>query len=284
MESAVKTIRDGDQVYLGGFGFNQPFSASHELIRQGTSDLNIVRTSGGIMLDQLIGAGSVSEAVIAHCWNAIGPTPTHAFRRAVEDGIPHPITIHEYGLGDLVLRLFAGGRHLPFVPSSPVRGTGQGEYGSKDEVEEVIFDGERYPVVLPLNPDVGIIHVHQADNLGNAQVNGPQAELRYGAMASDQLVVVAEEVVDEETIRNSPDRTLIPGFMVDDIVESTGGSHPSGVLGRYPRDIGYFQDYGEKTATLEGFHSYIDKWVHGVNNRAEYLDYLKKEGFGVEIQ
>jgi glutaconate CoA-transferase subunit A len=276
---AVDHVGDGAEVYFGGFGYNQPFAAAHELIRQGPESLHVVRTSGGIMLDQLIAAGCVREATISHCWNAIGPTPTHAFRRAIEDGIPNDIDVQEFGLGDLMLRLFAGARRLPFVPAGPVAETGQFEHARSDTFTPVTVDDETHHVMQPLNPDVGFIHVPRADERGTAQMRGPHAEIKHGAMACDTLVVQAEEIVDARVIQEQPEQSLLPGFMVDHVVEVPGGAHPSGVLDWYDRDVRYLDHYGEATRTTEGTESFLDTWVYGVADRAEYLDLLAAEGF-----
>lgn len=280
LTDAVGRVNDGDEVYFGGFGYNQPFAAAHELLRKGASDLRVVRTSGDILLDQLIGAGRVREAVISHCWNAIGPSPTHAFRRATERDIPNPIDVEEYGLGDLLLRFFAGARRLPFVPASPVEGTGQFEHRvADDKFIPVTVKSETHYVMQPLNPDIGFIHVPRADADGNAQLQGPHAEIKHAALACERLVVQAEEIVDAERIRSAPEQTIVPSFAVNHVVAVPGGSHPSGVLEWYDRDIEYLQYYREATESEDDFDAYLDKWVYGVNNREEYLELLESEGF-----
>lgn len=281
LEAAVEEISDGESVYLSGFGYSQPFAAAHEIIRQGLSDLRIVRASGDIMLDQLVGAGCVSEAVISHCWNAIGPTPTYAFRRAVEDGDPQPLAVEEYSLGNVLLRFFAGARRLPFVPAGPVEGTAQFEARSlpEDKFMPVTVDDETHYVMPPLRPDVGFVHVDRVDDQGNAQLRGAKAEIKHGALACDRLIVLAEKRVSEATIRDSPDDTIVPGFMVDEVVLSPGGSHPSGVLGRYGRDVPFLEYYGEQTETKVGFEAFLEEWVYGVNDRAEYIEKVLAAGF-----
>lgn len=281
MEQAMRRVSDGDDVYVGGFGFAQPFAAAHELIRQGVSDLHVVRTSGDVLLDQLIGAGAVSRITIAHCWNAIGPAPTSAYRRAAEDGDPHPLAIEEYGLGNLVLRLFAGARRLPFVPAGPVESTGQFEHRQDDDkFLEVTLDGEQHYVMRPVRPDVGIIHVPRADERGNAQLTGARAEIKYGAMAADHLVVTADEIVSSDAIQSAPEHTVVPGFMVDDLVETPGGAHPSGLHGCYSRDIDYLEHYGQATTSRESFEVFLDEYVYGVDDHEEYLDVVRANGYG----
>lgn len=281
LAEVVAEVSDGDEVYLGGFGYNQPFAAAHEIIRQELSDLRIVRASGDIMLDQLVGAGCVSEAVVSHCWNAIGPTPTYAFRRAVEHGIPRPLAVEEYSLGNIVLRFFAGARHLPFIPTGPVEHTAQFENQALDEAKfvPVSYDDETYHVLPPLNPEIGFIHATRADDRGNAQLRGAHAAIKHGALACDRLVVLTEELVGSEEIQRTPGSTIVPEFMVDHVIHVPGGSHPSGVIDHYGRDVPYFQAYGDRTRTREGFEAFLEEWVYDVRDRAEYLEKAKAAGF-----
>jgi len=281
LADAVAAVDDGTAVYLGGFGYNQPFAVAHELLRSDVSDLRVVRASGDILLDQLVGAGRVRETVTAHCWNAIGPTPTHAFRRAVEDGDPRPLAVEEFGLGDFLLRCFAGARRLPFVPAGPAPGTGQFEHRVHEEKYTAVeFDGETHHVLRPLTPEIGFVHVQRADERGNARLSGPRAELRHAALACDHLVVTAEEVVPAGGLGDTPELTTLPAFHVDAVAEVPGGAHPSGVVGHYERDVPYLQRYGEATASAEGFEQFLEEWVYGVPDRAAYMERVESEGFG----
>lgn len=281
---ATRRIADGDEVYLGGFGFAQPFAVGHELIRQGRSDLHVVRSSGGILLDQLVGAGCVSKATIAHCWNAVGPAPTSAYRRAAEEGIPRPLAVEEYGLGNLVLRLFAGARRLPFVPAGPVEATGQFDHRqAEDKFVEATVGGETHHAMGPLNPDVSVVHAPRADERGNLQLTGARAEIKYGAMAGETLVATVEERVPGEAIQSAPEHTIVPGFMVDEVVEVPGGAHPAGVHGCYGRDIDYLEEYGRRTTSEEAFEAFVEEYVHAVEDRAQYLDVVRDNGFGAVL-
>lgn len=281
LEEAVGIVDDGSTVYLGGFGYNQPFAVVHELIRQEARELRVVRASGGVPLDLLIGAGCVREAVVSHCWNAIGPAPTYAFRRAVEDGVPRELDVEEFGLGELALRLFAGARGLPFVPAGAVEGTGQFQHRLHDDkYTPVEFDGETHHVLKPLAPDVGFVHVQRADEEGNAQLRGPRAELQWGALACDRLVVVAETIVDTDRIRETPGETLFGTASADAVVECPGGAHPSGVLDCYERDVPYLQYYASATETRGAFEEYVQTWIHDAESRQAYLRLLEEHGFG----
>ena len=84
-EAVAAYAPDGARVYLGNFGA-QLFCVGHELIRQRRRELDVVIASGGLLLDQLFGAGLVRTATFGHCWSPVGPTPAWNFRRLAESG------------------------------------------------------------------------------------------------------------------------------------------------------------------------------------------------------
>ena len=54
--------------------------------------------------------------------------------------------------------------------------------------------------------------------------------------AATAVIVTAEEIVDSEVLRANPDRTVLPGFMVDAVVEAPFGAHPTSFSPRYGYD------------------------------------------------
>ena len=88
------------------------------------------------------------------------------------------------------------------------------------------------------------------------------------------MIVTAEEIVAPEVIASDPNRTVIPGFLVSAVVEAPMGAHPSPVQGYYKRDDAYFRQYHEQTKTKADFETWAQRWVHGVSDRAEYVNLL----------
>jgi glutaconate CoA-transferase, subunit A len=86
--------------------------------------------------------------------------------------------------------------------------------------------------------------------------------------------VVAEEIVEPQVIASDPNRTVIPGFLVNAVVECSHGAHPSPVQGYYNRDNAFFREYHEQTKTKEATGAWLDNWVYGVPNREAYLEQL----------
>jgi glutaconate CoA-transferase, subunit A len=126
-------------------------------------------------------------------------------------------------------------------------------------------------VVAPLNPDVAIVHVQRADQSGNAQVWGATGEIADAAFASRAVIMTAEKIVGEETIRTDPNRTVIPAWAVDAVVHLPWASHPSFVQGFYARDNAFYREWADLSRDDHSVVAYLEQWVYGVESREEYV-------------
>ena len=181
-EAVSRYVPDGQELLIGGFAFSDPTALAHELIRQRRRDLFVMKTSGGVLVDQLVGAGCVKRVLSCHVWNSVGPVAAHCFRRALEQEKPHAIEIEELSYGAFTMALMAGACDLPFMPTTPVQGAGhftQRSYmPNKFGVVENPFGGGPVCVVPPLKPALGFFHVHRVDAYGNAQLFGPDGRVQ----------------------------------------------------------------------------------------------------------
>jgi glutaconate CoA-transferase subunit A len=284
-EAVAEFVQDGQSVLISGFSINQGYAFAHEIIRQKRKDLTLIRSSGDILADQLIGAGCLKRVISPYVWNPTGPSSAYCFRRAIEKGIPHPIELEEFSFASFCMAIYAAAHGLPFMPTYPLEGTGVFQHRSilgpdKVRVVESPFSGEKVCLVKPLAPDICLVHVQRADPEGNAQVWGPLGDIRGTANAGKRVIVSAEEIVDPATILKEPYKTVLPGFRVAAVVHEPWGAHPSDVFEYYYRDIWFQADYGSASRTVEGFQKFLEEWVYGVENRAEYLKKLgtKKQG------
>jgi glutaconate CoA-transferase, subunit A len=128
--------------------------------------------------------------------------------------------------------------------------------------------------VPALNPDVAIVHVQRADMNGNAQIWGIIGEQKEAAFASERVILTAEEIVDEEIIRSDPNRTLIPGFVVDAVCHVPYCAHPSYTQGYYDRDNAFYLEWDEISKSQQAVSAYLDEWVYAVRDRNEYWQKL----------
>ncbi|HSE68052.1 MAG TPA: CoA-transferase, partial [Gemmatimonadales bacterium] len=218
-------VHDGDTLVIEGFTHLICFAAGHEIIRQGRRDLTICRLTPDLIYDQLIGAGCAKKLVFSWAGNP-GAGSLHAFRRAVEQGTP-PLEIEEYSHFGMVARMSAGAAGLPFWPMKNYMGTDLPVANPLIKTVTCPYTGVELATVPALRPDVTIIHAQRADEQGNTQVWGLLGVQKEAAFASQRVIVVVEELVNESVIRADPNRTLIPGMIVDAVVVEPWGAHPS---------------------------------------------------------
>jgi len=125
--------------------------------------------------------------------------------------------------------------------------------------------------VPALVPDVAILHVQRADELGYAHVWGTLGISRDALVAARSTIVVAEEIVPHDIITSDPNRVLGPAHKVVAVVEEPGGAHPSPVQGYYNRDHAFFREYHAATRAPEGWAEWRRAWITDLPNRAAYL-------------
>jgi glutaconate CoA-transferase subunit A len=272
-EAMRRFVPDGSSVVMEGFTHLIPFAAGHELIRQRRRELTLIRLTPDLLFDQMIAAGCARKVIFSWAGNP-GVGALHAFRRAVEQGQPLPLEIEEYSHFGLALRLQAGAAGLPFLPTRNYAGSDLPRVNPNIKPVTCPHTGEQLWSVPALVPDVAILHAQRADEDGNTQVWGLLGVHKECAFAAQKVIVVVEEIVSSEIIRRDPNRTLVPGFRVDAVVEEPFGAHPSYVQGYYDRDNEFYVRWEEIARTEEGFRAYLDEWVFGIADRAEYTSKL----------
>ena len=277
MREAVKNyVKDGDTIVIEGFTHLICFAAGHEIIRQKKEDLVACRLTPDLIYDQLIAAGCVRKIVFSWAGNP-GLGPLYGLRRAVESGYPRKVEIEEYTHFGMVARFIAGASKLPFMHLRTFSGSSLSQKNKKIKSVKCPYTGEVLATVPALNPDVAIVHVQRTDSLGNAQIWGLMGVQREAAFASQRVIIVAEELVDREVIRSDPNRTLIPGMIVDAVVIEPFAAHPSYAQGYYDRDNQFYVNWYKISKNHESMEGYISDWIHGVSSREEYQEKLGRD-------
>jgi glutaconate CoA-transferase, subunit A len=268
-DAIARHVHDGDTVVIEGFTHLICFAAGHEIIRQKRKDLTICRLTPDLIYDQMIAAGVAKKLVFSWAGNP-GAGSLHAFRRAVE-GKGAPLEIEEYSHFGMVARMSAGAARLPFWTLRDYMGTDLPVANPRIKTVTCPYTGEQLATVPALNPDVTIIHAQRADAQGNTQVWGLLGVQREAAFASSRVIVVVEELVEESVIRSDPNRTLIPGMIVDAVVVEPWGAHPSYAQGYYDRDNEFYVSWEPISRDPAKLAEYLDEYVYGVADRSEYL-------------
>ena len=269
-EAVSRYVSDGDVLYAAGFTHLIPFAAGHEIIRQGRKNLVLARATPDLIYDQMVAAGCASKVIFSYMGNP-GVGSLRIVRAEVEAG---NLEWEEYSHFGMISLLQAGATGLPFMPMKP---TGAGDLERANPNHRMVtdpFSGDPVAVVPALNPDVAIVHVQRADRQGNAQIWGIIGEQKEAAFASGKVILTAEEIVDEQIIRSDPNRTQIPGFIVDAVCHVPYCAHPSYTQGYYDRDNAFYLEWDEISKTREGVQAYLNEWVYGVQDRQEYWQKL----------
>ncbi len=270
MRDAIRElVHDGDIIAIEGFTHLICFAAAHEIIRQRKRDLTLCRLTPDLIYDQMIGAGICKKLIFSWAGNP-GVGALHAFRRAVEKGEPRSLELEEYSHFGMVARLTAGAARLPFYPLRSYTGSDLPRANPLIREMQSPYGEERVYVVPPLNPDVAIIHAQRADANGNTQIWGLTGVQKEAAFASKRVIVVVEELVSEDVIRADPNRTIIPGLIVNAVVVEPWGAHPSYAQGYYDRDNAFYVEWDRIARDRATLERWLDEWVYGVNSRAEY--------------
>jgi glutaconate CoA-transferase subunit A len=266
-------VHDGDSIYCAGFTHLIPFAAGHEIIRQGLKDLVLARATPDLIYDQMVAAGCARKVVFSYMGNP-GVGSLRVVRARIEAG---QLEWEEYSHFGMISRLQAGAAGLPFMPMKRTAAIDlERENPSYRRVIDP-YSGEEVVVVPALNPDVAVVHVQRADPSGNAQIWGITGEQREAAFAAARVILTAEEIVDPDIIRSDPNRTLIPGFIIDAVCHVPYAAHPSYTQGYYDRDNDFYLEWDRISRTDDEVQAYLDEWVYGVSDRQEYWQKLNPE-------
>jgi glutaconate CoA-transferase subunit A len=237
VEGIAELVHDGDTVALEGFTHLIPFSAGHEIIRQGRRDLTLVRMTPDIVYDQLIGMGCARRLVFSWGGNP-GVGSLHRFRDAVQNGWPGPLEIEEHSHAGMANRYVAGASGLPFAVLRGYVGTDL--IARSEQIRPITcpFTGELLTAVSALRPDVTIVHAQRADRSGNVQMWGITGVQKEAVLAAKRSLVTVEEVVD--VLTPAPDQVILPTWVVTAVAEVPGGAHPSYAMGYSVRDNDFY--------------------------------------------
>jgi glutaconate CoA-transferase subunit A len=295
-EAIAELVPDGASVALG-LQMEQmiPFAARHEIIRQKKRALTLIGPISDVLFDQVIAAGCVERVIAAWVGNVMMGS-AYNFRRAVEQDGMKVVNMSNFSVA---LALQAGAMGVPFLPTRTALGSDVAKDNEFFAIIESPFEPdssggdklalskvegsrpseprqppERLHAVRALNPDVTIVHVQRADREGNAHCWGNFGVMIDGVRAAKRVIVVAEEIVEPEVIASDPNRTVIPGFLVNAVVECAYGAHPSPVQGYYKRDDAFFRQYHEQTKTKADSDAWLDRWVYGTADRRAYMNQL----------
>ncbi|MFP3950691.1 MAG: CoA transferase subunit A [Candidatus Bathyarchaeia archaeon] len=261
---------DGDLFALGGFGHIRfSMAAIYEMIRQRRRRLVMAGKTSVHDVDVLVASDVVDRVECAYSFGHELRGLSPAGRRAVESG--RVKVVAEISNAGFQWRFKAAAMGLPFLPARVMMGTDTFRYSSSKVVEDP-FTGKPIMLLPACYPDFAFIHVHRCDRYGNCQIDGIKIEDIDLARAAKRLIITTEEIIPTERIRDNPDRTSIPYFLVDAVCLTPYGSHPGNMPGIYYSDEDHMAEWLSLSRSDEGVEEYLKKYVYPVEDQKEYIE------------
>jgi glutaconate CoA-transferase subunit A len=271
VQEAISLVDDGNVVALQSMATQAaPMALVRELIRQQKRELGLVVLVGGMAVDWLAATGVINRLIgAAVSMEQFGLC--QQYRQSVEQGL---IRVEELSESLLNARLGAGARSLPFLPS---RGAIGSDLIAQNPENLVMLDdpfgGSPVVACRALVPDVTLIHAHRADRFGNIQYQ-PTAmwpDISIMPKAARKLIVSTEKIVDSEVLREHPEKTILPGFIVDAVVEIPFGAHPTSFFPNYGYDSRFHLEWAAASRDTVAAGKLIDRYVLQPEDQTQYL-------------
>ena len=273
LREAAARVPAGAHLTIGGFAHSlAPLALVRELIRQGTGGFELTSMGDAWAADMLAGAGRLQRARLSnYMFEGFGRCPN--FSRAVETGA---VQVDDYSHFGITSRWMAAALGLPSMPVRVMLGTDlvRRKPLDRDALVEAPcpLTGEPLLFVRASRPEFALLHASRADAEGNVQVFGTSSTIEEQARAAKRVIVTVEEIVSEAVIRESPDRTLIPGFLVEAVVAAPFGAHPAGMFRYYDFDRAHVEQYVRAGRSAETFARYLEAHVFDVPDHWAYLE------------
>lgn len=272
ISEACALVKNGDVVALQNMATQAaPMALVRELIRQQKRELGLVVLVGGMAVDWLAATGVIDRLIgAAVTMEQFGLC--QQYRKAVEQG---RIRVEELSETLLNARLGAAARNLPFLPSRGGIGTDLIAQNPNNLLMlDDPFGGKPVVACRSLVPDVALIHAHRADCFGNIQYE-PTAmwpDIAIMPKAASRVIVSAEEIVDTEVLRRHPEQTILPGFMVNAVVEVPFGAHPTSFFPNYGYDSRFHIDWAKANRDDDAAAEMIRRYILEPQDQQQYLE------------
>ncbi len=220
IDEAVKLIKDGDTIMIGGFlGCGSPLKFCEALSKTGVKDLTLICNDGGFPE----GSGPTG-----HNYGAAWLIENHQIKKIVAThvGINPNIATQNFQEKTLEVCLIPQGS---FAEMCRAGGAGLGGVltptGVGTLVEESPYclgkqtiEGREYLLMKPLHADFALLGAYKVDKAGNCWYKGTSSTFNIGmGTAADTVIVEAENIVEIGDIAPEDVRTF--GMLVDYVVK-----------------------------------------------------------------
>lgn len=254
-DAVAENLKDGDTVAFEGFTHLIPHAAGHEAIRQGFSDLTLIRMTPDILYDQMIGMGMAKKVIFSYAGNP-GVGLLRRMRDAIETGWPRGIEMVEHSHAAMANAYEAGAAGLPCAIFRGYKGAGLKEVNPAIRSVVCPFSGEELAAIPAHRPDVSFIHAQKASRRGDVLIEGIIGVQKEAALAAKRVVVTVEQIV-EDFADLHPNLCVLPHWTVTAIAHVPGGAHPSYAHGYYGRDNAAYLAWDAISADRDAFTNWM---------------------------
>ncbi|MFA5181522.1 MAG: CoA-transferase [Syntrophales bacterium] len=133
------------------------------------------------------------------------------------------------------------------------------------------YSGNEYVVVLPIMPDIAIIHAAKGSRSGEIVTDATRND-RLLAMAAKKTIAVVEELVEPEAVLPRRQEVFVASVHVDAVVLASGGAHPTACPGIYETDTAHIREYVAASRDEQGLTAYMEKYIFGPDDHDRYLE------------
>lgn len=269
---AIATLRDGCTLGIGGWGpRRKPMALVREILRSSLKDLTVV-SYGGPDVGMLCAAGKVKKLVFPFVTMDAIPLEPY-YRKARESGA---IAVMELDEGMFEWGLRAAGMRMSFLPTRV--GLATDVLARNPEIKTITSpyaDGEVYVAMPALKLDAALIHVNEADQLGNTLVRGHDVFFDHLFARASAHTIVSTEVLHERLSLSAEQAKQNPfeRYLVQQVVHTPGGAHPTYLGPDYGWDMEHLKRYNASASEEGGWAKYVEEFI-----TAGEAAYLAKAG------
>jgi glutaconate CoA-transferase subunit A len=260
LAEAIASVADGSIVALGGNTLHRaPCAAVHELIRQQKRHLELVKTAGAYDVDVLVGTGATDRVSAGFIGfeNVFGLAPQ--YRRAAEQG---RIQVKEHACYTLITAMRAAVQGVPFLPIAGMLNSDLMQVRNFKTVQDP-YTGQELAAVQAIRPDVALLHVQEADELGNGRIYGSVYEDDLMARAARHVILTCERLIGAAETAHMPELTTIPAMLVTYVIVVPQGAHPCSCGDLYSYDADYLARYIAACSSPQSYQSWLVENILG---------------------
>ncbi len=269
---AIAQLRDGMTVGIGGWGpRRKPMALVRELLRSSLRGLTVV-SYGGPEVGMLCAAGKVRKLVFPFVTMDAIPLEPY-YRRARESGV---IEVMELDEGMFEWGLRAAGMRMSFLPTRVGLATDVMTRNPQlKTVTSPYDDGEVYVAMPALKLDAALLHVNEADRLGNTLVRGHDTFFDHLYARASAHTIVSTEVLHDQLSLDAATakQNTFERYLVKTVVLAPCGAHPTYFGPNYGWDLDHLKRYNASAGEDGGWQNYVAEFVSGGE-----ADYLAKAG------